>query len=446
MTDGAVDMALVWERLSASERQQIKAAYTAAGISLMVSAFGSTDAPTSAGADPIALANKMAAWVKKYDLDGIDVDYEDFGAVGSSISRTAQWLADFTTQLRKQLPAGQYFLTHAPVAPWFSEADGVYRLMDQKAGNAVDWYNVQFYNQGTSEYADCNGLFERSSAAWPHTSVFELSSKFGIPLNKIVVGKPGRQDDAANGYLSTADLAKCAAAGAKKGWTGGIMVWQYRPGQIDSNWINAVRKTVWPLGGVIPVITSQETIKTSSTVKSSSTKEAPTTSSTVSVDVPTSTPTSVETSSTKTSTKTASVKTSLNPTVIATKTTISSSAAATEAQIEIPEGPEHESPETEAPTSCGTATAWKPETTYWAHDTVSFNGSTFTAKWWTVGSKPSESGKWDVWAAAAKCDSEGEKKVNPVAKGGKRNAEWDTAILQAAATRKMVRSHKRSHH
>ena len=42
----------------------------------MVSAFGSTNAPTSSGADPVATANTMAAWVKKYGLDGIDVDYE----------------------------------------------------------------------------------------------------------------------------------------------------------------------------------------------------------------------------------------------------------------------------------------------------------------------------------------------------------------------------------
>jgi chitinase len=54
----------------------VKSSYNAAGIKLIVSAFGSTDAPTSAGADPVATANTMAAWVIKYGLDGIDVDYE----------------------------------------------------------------------------------------------------------------------------------------------------------------------------------------------------------------------------------------------------------------------------------------------------------------------------------------------------------------------------------
>jgi len=47
---------------------------------LIVSLFGSTDTPTTSGADPVLTANSMAAWVKKYDLDGVDVDYEDFAA------------------------------------------------------------------------------------------------------------------------------------------------------------------------------------------------------------------------------------------------------------------------------------------------------------------------------------------------------------------------------
>ena len=42
----------------------------------MVAAFGSSDTPTTSGADPTDTANTMAAWVIEYGLDGIDVDYE----------------------------------------------------------------------------------------------------------------------------------------------------------------------------------------------------------------------------------------------------------------------------------------------------------------------------------------------------------------------------------
>ena len=76
LISGPADQALEWQLISASDRAAIKSQYAAAGIKLLVSAFGSTDAPTSTGADPVATANTMAAWVIEYGLDGIDVDYE----------------------------------------------------------------------------------------------------------------------------------------------------------------------------------------------------------------------------------------------------------------------------------------------------------------------------------------------------------------------------------
>lgn len=38
----------------------------------VVSAFGSTEAPTSSGFGAAATANTMAAWVKTYGVDGIE--------------------------------------------------------------------------------------------------------------------------------------------------------------------------------------------------------------------------------------------------------------------------------------------------------------------------------------------------------------------------------------
>ena len=84
LTSGPADKALEWTQLSDSDRAAVKANYTAAGISLIVSAFGSTDAPTSTGADPTSTANTMAAWVKEFDLNGIDVDYEVRSRVASA--------------------------------------------------------------------------------------------------------------------------------------------------------------------------------------------------------------------------------------------------------------------------------------------------------------------------------------------------------------------------
>lgn len=69
-------MAQEWVSIGAEERERIRGEYNAAGIKLMIAAFGATEEPTTAGADPVATANQMAAFVKEYGLDGIDVDYE----------------------------------------------------------------------------------------------------------------------------------------------------------------------------------------------------------------------------------------------------------------------------------------------------------------------------------------------------------------------------------
>jgi GH18 family chitinase len=44
------------------------------------------DTPTTDGVDPTEFANEVASWVRKYDLDGVDVDYEVRLDCGSSYS------------------------------------------------------------------------------------------------------------------------------------------------------------------------------------------------------------------------------------------------------------------------------------------------------------------------------------------------------------------------
>ncbi|KZP04497.1 glycoside hydrolase family 18 protein, partial [Athelia psychrophila] len=155
LIEGAYDKAEEWTQLTADERSTVKAQYEAAGISLIVSLFGSTDAPTSTGADPVATAKTMAAWVIEYGLDGCDVR-EDFNAMDAQDGSAETWLIDFTNALRAELPVGQYIVTHAPVAPWYIKlfsptyyASGAYLKVNTEVGASIDWYNIQFYNQGT---------------------------------------------------------------------------------------------------------------------------------------------------------------------------------------------------------------------------------------------------------------------------------------------------------
>jgi len=188
----------------------------------------------------------MAAWVKQYSLDGVDVDYEDFNAINAGDGKAEAWLASFTTQLRKQLPAGTYILTHAPVAPWFSPGlfgGGAYLKVHSTVGSLIDWYNVQFYNQGTNEYTTCNGLLTTSSSTWPNSALFQIAAS-GVPLSKLVIGKPANSGDASDGYMSTSTLAGCVAQAKNQGWNAGVMVWEFP--DAAAAWIKAVRAQAFP--------------------------------------------------------------------------------------------------------------------------------------------------------------------------------------------------------
>ncbi|KAF9223962.1 glycoside hydrolase family 18 protein [Gyrodon lividus] len=245
LISGPADQALDWTTLSSSTRSSIKSSYTTAGIKLIVSAFGSTDAPTSTGTDPTTTANNLATFVIQYGLDGVDVDYEDFNAMNAMDGSAEAWLATFTTALREKLSAGQYIITHAPAAPWFSPkyTSGGYLKVHQTVGSLIDWYNVQFYNQGSSEYTTCTGLLTASSPTWPKTAVFQLSAA-GVTLNKIVIGKPATSTDASNGYMSPSTLANCLGTAVGEGWNAGVMVWQYP--DAAASWIQTVRSVAFP--------------------------------------------------------------------------------------------------------------------------------------------------------------------------------------------------------
>jgi len=247
LTEGAFDKAFEWTTLTDAQRASVKAQYNAAGIKLVVSVFGSTDVPTSSGVNPVTMATTMANWVKQFNLDGIDVDYEDFNAFDAGDGKAEAWLISFTTQLRTLLPQGTYILTHAPVAPWFSPSiwgGGGYLKVHASVGNLIDWYNVQFYNQGATEYTTCANLLTTSSNTWPKTALFQIAAS-GVPLSKLVIGKPGTTNAASNGFMSTSTLASCLAQAKSQGWNAGAMVWEY-PGAAAA-WITAVRAQSFPV-------------------------------------------------------------------------------------------------------------------------------------------------------------------------------------------------------
>jgi len=137
-----------------------------------------------------------------------------------------EWLITFTRQLRGNLPQGEFIVTHAPLAPWFTPekyGGGAYNKVHAEVGDSIDWYNIQFYNQ--MEYTDCAGLIHTSSSVFPKTSVLEIVAG-GVPAEKVVLGKPATGADANNGFIEPATLATCVAEAVAEKWNGGVMVWQ----------------------------------------------------------------------------------------------------------------------------------------------------------------------------------------------------------------------------
>ncbi|KAI1792144.1 glycoside hydrolase [Ganoderma leucocontextum] len=237
---GALDQAALYAQLPAATKTAKKSEYSSAGISIIVSAFGSTDTPTTSNADPVGSANTMATFVKTNGLDGIDVDYEDLQAMNKGDGSAEKWVTTFTQTLRQTLPTGQFILTHAPLAPWLAPnnqfAAGAYVTIHKNVGSLIDWYNVQFYNQGL--YATCDGLLTASGGAFPGTSLFEIP-KNGIPLDMLVIGKPATAADASNGFMDPATLGTCVSQAKAKGWNAGVMVWQFP--HADAAWITSAK-------------------------------------------------------------------------------------------------------------------------------------------------------------------------------------------------------------
>ena len=236
LTDGPTDIALLWSdpikymgtvfgNTKAEAQSFLKKKYSDAGVKLLVSAFGSIDHPTDSNA--VQVATNLANFVKDNMFDGVDIDYEHNSAMEAGTGKP--WLKDFTIALRNQLPG--YIISHAPQAPYFSSEyyDNLsYTELDQEIGHLIDFYNVQFYNQGRDTYSSYDELFVHSTnGIFSSTAVKDIINR-GVPSEKIVVGKPALPIDANNGYVDPADLGNWAVQAYRDfGWSAGIMYWQY---------------------------------------------------------------------------------------------------------------------------------------------------------------------------------------------------------------------------
>lgn len=83
----------------------------------------------------------------------------DFTALQNDKANALDWLTKFHTELRNQLPSGQYAISSTPTA-WvygasFGGADSVYCKLHAAVGNTISWYNMQFYNGEPNTWDTC---------------------------------------------------------------------------------------------------------------------------------------------------------------------------------------------------------------------------------------------------------------------------------------------------
>lgn len=181
-------------------------------------------------------------------------------------------------------------ITHAPQAPYFGPigatnawvgASGGYTAVYQQAASYISFFNVQFYNQGASCYIDYNGLFKSSAgcSGFASTSVNEIANA-GVPLSKIVVGKPVTTADASNGWDGGSSLASFfSQAKSELGWNAGVMGWVWNDAPTCTSWIQAIYGSGGGAGVTVATVASATTAATqaAATTTTSSTSSASTT-------------------------------------------------------------------------------------------------------------------------------------------------------------------------
>ena len=263
LSSGPADMAgmfagTITPSTTAADRAAIRA--ETGTMAIMCSCFGASENPVTAPSKTSTMANDgktmgkaLAQFVLDNGFDGADIDFEDGGAfmqpakdANTYPDAGTEFLCEMTKALYdtfqssgKTPPCGSdhFFITHAPqapytVAPW----KYVYRVVDEMVGDKIDFYNMQMYNQMATTYMTCHTLMQDADgglAGSPCSAVMQMATPLGnhngIPLRRLVVGKPMMPDDAYNtGYMSQVYFAQTIAHQQQTGnRVRGVMAWQW---------------------------------------------------------------------------------------------------------------------------------------------------------------------------------------------------------------------------
>lgn len=202
---------------------------------------GGAYTPSLDDLDATEFGADLAEFAIKNNFDGIDFDIENLSVPPKESE--IDWLVQATIAANDKAEKLNHKLqiSHAPQAPYFTD-NGGYSLVEKRTQGIIDFYNIQYYNQGTwgyQSYENYASIFETMYNGIPNATSIPSITNQGVPSEKLLVGKPITKQDLgapdSTGYISMNQLSAIFTKAMEKEIDfGGVMGWK-----IDSD-INGV--------------------------------------------------------------------------------------------------------------------------------------------------------------------------------------------------------------
>jgi len=259
LRSGAADMAVAWQGLSQEVQLDCISYAHQRGAKVLVSAGGATD-ESMYGVAADEYAKQVCDWANANNLDGVDYDLEGilpgFLLPGKNADQTYDWFKVLNVTSRSILGEDK-IISHAPQAPylsqigsqgsWAGSRGGYVEVFNSAAANGgrINFLNVQFYNQGTSNYADYDSIFIKSTSNFPYSSISEVSTltqSNGIPPNSIVYGTYLQANDGSGFHDPSLIRDYINKANQDLNWAAGTMLWAWNTSGSPTapQWVNIV--------------------------------------------------------------------------------------------------------------------------------------------------------------------------------------------------------------
>ncbi len=125
----------------------------------------------------------LANFAINHNFDGVDLDIENL-TVPPTIAEI-NWLVDATKAVKAINE--DLLISHAPQATYFTN-NGGYSLVEQDTNGIIDYFNIQYYNQGTWEYQtydNYESMFETSYNNYSNNTSIPSIIEQGIRLKSL---------------------------------------------------------------------------------------------------------------------------------------------------------------------------------------------------------------------------------------------------------------------